>query len=100
MNIHSSGGQLGYQFVLGKRKRFTLDLVLIGPSLSFYKLNAKVTAEATIPENEALEALIELLKKQIPGFERVFEGEEVSKTGSFNTRFLGFRYLIHVGYRF
>lgn len=98
LNIHSLGGQLGYQFVIARR--FTVDLILIGPSLSFYKLNVQVASEATIPEDEALEAVLELIKELVPGFERVFEGEELSVSGTLNTRFLGFRYLIHVGYRF
>ena len=54
------------------------------------------------PEDEALffEELNALLADKIPGYDQVIEPGEFGRTGSFNTTTVGFRYMIHLGYRF
>lgn len=90
---------MGYQFVFWDR--IALDLVLIGPGIANY--NAKVGLDTTMSEeDEALffEAINEYLTDKFPAFNQVIEPGELEKRGSFNTTTAGFRYLIHLGYRF
>jgi len=98
-NIHTIGFQLGYQFIFWDR--LALDLVLIGPGIANY--STKVGLDTSLsPEDEALffEALNEFLSDKIPGYDQVIEPGEFEKNGSFNTTTFGFRYMIHLGYRF
>jgi hypothetical protein len=48
-NFHNVEFQLGYQFIFGKR--VTLDLILFGPSVSWY--NVKLDLESNLEPNEA-----------------------------------------------
>ena len=99
LNIHTIGFQLGYQFIFWDR--MALDLVLIGPGIANY--NAKVGLDTSLsPEDETLffEELNALLADKIPGYDQVIEPGEFGRTGSFNTTTAGFRYMIHLGYKF
>lgn len=99
LNFHTIGFQLGYQFIFWDR--IALDLVLIGPGIANY--GAKVGIDTSMsPEDEALffEELNNYLTDKIPGFDQVIEPGEFERRGSFNTTTAGFRYLIHLGYRF
>ncbi|MBK9105372.1 MAG: DUF3575 domain-containing protein [Saprospiraceae bacterium] len=93
------GAQLGYQFVLWKR--VALDFVLIGPSVAWYSLNAKLDTNLEADDESALYAKIdEILSERFPGYTFVLDDVDFKKTGSTNTRSFGFRYTIHLGYRF
>jgi hypothetical protein len=99
LNFHTVGFQLGYQFIFWDR--MALDLVLIGPGIANY--SAKIGLDTSLsPEDEALffEELNALLADKIPGYDQVIEPGEFGRTGSFNTTTVGFRYMIHLGYRF
>jgi hypothetical protein len=99
LNFHTIGFQLGYQFIFWDR--VALDLVLIGPGIANY--SAKIGLDTSMsPEDEALffEELNALLADKIPGYDQVIEPGEFGRTGSFNTTTVGFRYMIHLGYRF
>lgn len=98
-NVHTVGIQLGYQFIFWDR--MALDLVLIGPGIGNY--STKVDLNTTMsPEDEALffESLNEFLSDKIPGYDQVIEPGEFEKNGSFNATTFGFRYMIHLGYKF
>jgi hypothetical protein len=99
LTIHTVGFQLGYQFIFWDR--LALDLVLIGPGLANY--SSKVGLDTSLsPEDEALffQELNQFLEDKIPGYDQVIETGEFAKKGSFNTTTVGFRYMIHLGYRF
>lgn len=99
LNFHTIGFQLGYQFIFWDR--VALDLVLIGPGIANY--SAKVGLDTSMsPEDEALffQELNEFLADKIPGYDQVIEPGEFERKGSFNTTTAGFRYMIHLGYRF
>ena len=99
LNIHTIGGQLGYQFVFWRR--LALDLVLIGPGVGFYGF--KVKLDTTLePDDEALffQTLNDAIKDKFPGYDLVIESGEFEKKGSAKTTTLGFRYMIHIGFRF
>ncbi len=99
LSIHTIGGQLGYQFVFWRR--LVVDLVLIGPGVGFYGL--KVDLDTSLaPDEESLffQILNDALKEKFPGYDLVIESGEFTKNGSVSLRTLGFRYMIHLGFRF
>ena len=99
LNIHSFGFQLGYQFVFWDR--MTLDLVMIGPGMGLYKVNAKFDSNLTTEEREQLqEVLTDALENKFPGMDFVFDGKELDANGALNVTSLGYRYIVHIGFRF
>ena len=50
--------------------------------------------------NKQITFLNEFLSDKFPAYNQVIEPGEFEKKGSFNTTTAGFRYLIHLGYRF
>lgn len=99
LNILSGGVELGYQFII--KERLSIDLVFMGPALSVYTtkmtLGGKIDADK---ENEYLQAIYDVLKNTIPGFDKlVHEGQVTSSGTNFSLGF-GLRYLIQIGYRF
>lgn len=98
LRVHNFGAQLGYQFVFNDR--WTIDLVLIGPSFSNYRAKFKMEGDFTFdPEDIQNEYLLELID-QFPILEDVLSGEEVDAKGKVDTWALGYRYQFLVGYRF
>ncbi len=98
-NINTVGIQLGYQFIFWDR--MALDLILIGPGVGFYGAKVKLDTDLSA-EDEALffDKLNEYLADKIPGYDKVISEGELSKNGSFDVTSLGFRYMIHLGYKF
>lgn len=93
------GVQLGYQFVLWKR--VALDLLLIGPGVANYSLEAKLNTTLDVGDEEALyEKINEILNEKFPGYTFAIDDVDFKKTGTANTTTLGYRYVIHLGFRF
>jgi hypothetical protein len=99
LRIHSIGGELGYQFQLGKR--LMLDLTVFGPGIGFYKVEANSNTNLS-PEDERLlyEKINEILSEKFPGFSNVITGDGFERTGSSNTIGYGYRFMLNIGYRF
>ena len=98
-SIHTVGMEMGYQFVFWNR--VTLDMVLIGPGLGFYDVKAKLEGNLDEEDKEQLyEALTELITQKFPGMNFVFADDELDGNGALRTTSIGFRYLIHIGFRF
>ncbi len=99
LNINTLGGQLGYQFIFWRR--LVVDLVLIGPGVGFYGLNVNLDTSLA-PDDESLffQTLNDALKDKFPGYDLVIESGEFEKKGSVRATTLGFRYMIHIGFRF
>jgi hypothetical protein len=99
LNIHTLGGQLGYQFIFWRR--LAVDLVLIGPGIGYYGLDVKLDTSLE-PDDESLffQTLNDALKEKFPGYDLVIEPGEFQKKGSASITTLGFRYMIHIGFRF
>jgi hypothetical protein len=98
-NVHTIGCQLGYQFVLWKR--ITLDMVLIGPGLGSYDLETVIDGSLNTSEKgELIDAVQQLLTQRFPGMNFVFSDKEIKADGVMRTWTVGFRYVIHVGFRF
>lgn len=97
--IHTFGGELGYQFVLWKR--FSIDLVLIGPGVSVYKVNAKFGGDLTEEQRAQLrEAVQDILTQRFPGMNYVLGDKELNANGALKTTSVGFRYIVHIGFVF
>jgi hypothetical protein len=99
LNINMIGAQLGYQFVI--KKRLAIDLILMGPGVWFYNLKTTVSTTLT-PDDESLlfQKINEILAAKLPGHEILLKPGEFQKTGSVRASSPGFRYIIHLGFRF
>jgi hypothetical protein len=96
LNIHSVGGELGYQFILWKR--VSLDFVLFGPGVASYQAKTRLSTDLDAADQEELFQLInDFLAEKIPGYSFVIDDEEYEKSGTSSTTALGFRYMIHLG---
>jgi hypothetical protein len=101
LNIGTIGGELGYQFLLGKKKRFSVDMVLFGPGIAHYKLKTKINTDlSTEDENLVFDNLNDMIHERFPGMNRVIDGEGVQRTGNSNVTDMGYRYMVMIGYRF
>jgi len=99
LNIHTVGCELGYQFVLWKR--VALDFILIGPGLANYSI--KTTINTTLDADdqaELFQKINDALANKIPGYSFVIDDQEYKKSGRTKTTSFGFRYMIHLGFRF
>ena len=99
LNIHTIGFELGYQFVFWNR--LSVDLLLIGPGIGFYGIDAKLdTSLNPEDENAFFEALNSILSEKIPGYDRVIGSGALKGSGSVRTTDVGFRYMVMLGFRF
>lgn len=99
VNFFNIGGELGYQFVLGKR--WTIDAVVFGPAITSYYFNAKLASDIPgLDTNEALQAAIDALKEKFPKLNDLTGDQGINKKGTEAFWGIGFRYNISVGFRF
>jgi len=97
--VASVGAEMGYQFIFWKR--VTLEIIFIGPGLASYNLKTKFDTTLDQEDEEALfQKINDFLSEKIPGYSLVIDDSEFTRTGSTNTTTLGFRYVVHAGYRF
>jgi hypothetical protein len=93
------GLELGYQFVFWKR--WTLDLVMIGPSVSYYGGKTAITGSLDAGQiQEANEALYDKLMEKYPAFQYMSLNKSYQQTGKLDVFRMGFRYLVQIGFRF
>jgi hypothetical protein len=99
LNAHFIGAQLGYQFVFWDR--LSVDMVLMGPGLWFFKVNSSFDT-TLLPEDETmlLEQLNEMLQEKFPGSDFVIKGGDFEAKRNSTTSTVGFRYMINIGFRF
>lgn len=95
----SLGFELGYQFVFWDR--LSLDLILVGPSLSYYNGNISVETNIELDkESETYQRLHDLILDKYPWLETFIELDAINSGGKFDATGIGFRYVIQIGYRF
>ena len=100
MDFFNIGAELGYQFVIIKN-RFVIDCVLAGPSLSNYNFNVKFNGSVNASDNEHLQDILNAIIDKYPGLKFLTNGPKtVSTSGVSNSWASGFRWAIHIGYRF
>jgi hypothetical protein len=101
LNILSLGAELGYQFVI--KKRLTIDLIFMGPSLSMYNyklgLESKLTPGEDIDE-EYLQGVQDALYGLFPGLEKLVDKQLIDENGVSTSIGFGLRYMVQIGYRF
>jgi Protein of unknown function (DUF3575) len=99
-NIHTFGAEMGYQFVLWK-DRLALDFVLIGPGVSKYSIKSNIIGNLSPADRgELLEAIQQLISQKYPGMDYVIGDKQFDAQGNLSTWNTGFRYIIHIGFRF
>ncbi len=99
LNIISAGVELGYQFII--KERLSIDLIFMGPSLSMYTNQLSLGATGNIDVDDGyLQAIYEMLKNTIPGFDELVMDGKVTNSGTNFSMGFGLRYMIQVGYRF
>lgn len=94
------GVELGYQFVFWKR--WTLDLVLVGPSISYYGGKTEITGNLDGSQVQQVnEALYDKLLERFPGITAFSTtGKTFQQTGKLDVFRMGFRYLVQIGFHF
>jgi len=101
IRIYNVGLELGYQFNI--KNRFTIDLILVGPSYGGYRVNMDVAGGVQPPDDdldETLEALRDILFAKYPWLETLIDEGEVDVRGNKTHWGMGFRYVLQIGYRF
>ena len=100
-NINTFGFEMGYQLILWKR--LSLDMVLVGPGLGFYKYKASFTDNLNLSaedKEQLFEALKQRLTQRFPGMNFVISDQNIDADGVIKTRNIGYRYIVHIGYTF
>jgi hypothetical protein len=98
IGITSLGAQLGYQFVFNDR--WSLDLVLIGPSYSRYNFKTQLSGDYEFSEEDVENEILQELINRYPALDDFLDGKELSSSGTLDTWALGYKYQFLVGYRF
>jgi hypothetical protein len=98
MNFLNLGGEVGYQFVI--KNRFVIDCVIFGPAISSYYFNIKLAGSTSGDQDDQVQAILDALKNKFPFLKDASSSDGASKSGISNFWSLGFRYAIHIGYRF
>ncbi|MDZ7604977.1 MAG: DUF3575 domain-containing protein [Cyclobacteriaceae bacterium] len=96
--ILNIGFELGYQFVINNR--WSLDFVVVGPSVSNYRAKIKLDGEYTFDKEDIQNEIILKLLDRFPLLEDVLTDKEVSSNGVLDSWAYGWRYQLLVGYHF
>lgn len=98
-DMMSLGVQLGYQFII--KKRFSIDLILMGPSYTFYTLDNSFDFGTAVDENsDVYQRIKEIYEKLVPGADLVLDDVDFRSSGRVKFRTAGFRYGIQFGFVF
>lgn len=98
-SMTSIGFELGYQFVFWDK--LTLDMILIGPSFSYYNGKVKVSGEIDLnEESEAYDYVKEQIKEKYPWMKTFVDLDAINAGGRFDAPGVGFRYVIMLGFHF
>ncbi len=94
----SFGFQLGYQFVF--YDRFSLDICILGPSVSQYNVKMKLSGELNTAEIDFIQDAVELMQDNYPVTKVIFKEFEMNGSGRTSKLFYGYRYYMTIGYAF
>jgi hypothetical protein len=99
LNILNLGGMLGYQFIFWKR--VSLDLLLFGPSVSYYSGELGISGDLDPDEIQIIDQeLVDKLLERFPALGNLFSNEDLKFTGTKASLGIGFRYSIQLGFHF
>jgi hypothetical protein len=94
----SLGLELGYQFLFWDR--MTVDLILVGPSVSYYSAKVSLTGELGIEDDGDLRYIKDQILEKYPWMDTFIELDAINTKGGFDSFAMGFRYVVQVGYHF
>jgi|SRR5947209_14579312 len=100
-NINTVGFELGYQLIVWKH--LSLDMVLVGPGLGFYKYSASFAGATNLTpaaKEQLRDALEQLVVQKFPGMNYVFSDKKIDADGVLKTSAVGYRYIMHIGFAF
>jgi hypothetical protein len=99
LQMFNMGFELGYQFIFWER--FTLDLLLFGPSVSIYDKNLELIGNIDKADIEQIdEELAQLLIDRYPALNYLLGGEKTTFSQSNIKLGTGFRYSVQIGFHF
>lgn len=99
LNLLTVGGQMGYQFLFGKH--WAVDMVMFGPGLGFYNFNVKLNTTLKKEQQSFLfRTLSDFVGQYIPAYAKLNNEGEIEASGNSRSVGWGYRYVIHLGYRF
>jgi hypothetical protein len=99
MNIVNLGMMLGYQFIFWKR--FTIDMLLFGPSISYYSGDLRISGTLDSDQIKNIDKeVVDKLLKRFPFLGTLFSADGLEFTGSRASISIGFRYSIQLGVHF
>jgi len=99
MNMVNLGFELGYQFIFAKR--FSLDLLMFGPSITGYSGNLGITGNLNSDLGDKIdEELAAELKEHFPALGYLFSDEDETFSTSKIVISSWFRYSVQFGYHF
>jgi len=96
VNMINLGFEIGYQFIFWKR--FSIDLLMFGPSLSGYTGKLDVTGDLDLALID--EELAAKLAERFPALGHIFKGESATFTNSKFELTSWFRYSMQFGFAF
>ncbi|MCK5856485.1 MAG: hypothetical protein KAG64_03285 [Bacteroidales bacterium] len=97
--MYNLGLQLGYQFII--KDRFSIDLILMGPSYSYYDMDLKLRFDTDIdPDDPFYKELLEKISESSPLLEQFLKNQSFEASGRLKFSYYGFRYGIQLGYHF
>lgn len=99
LNVVNLGVNLGYQFIFWKR--FSVDLLMFGPSLSYYTGTLGIDGNLDPGQIQDLdEDLVNALLEQFPWLGALFTPQKLEFTGSRTKLSAGLRFSIQFGFHF
>jgi len=99
MNMINLGFELGYQFIFAKK--FSLDLLMFGPSITGYSGNFEITGNLNSDLGDKIdEELAAKLKERFPALGYLFSDEDTTFSTSKIVVSSWFRYSVQLGYHF
>jgi hypothetical protein len=96
--IFNVGFQLGYQFMFNNR--WTVDLILIGPSISNYRYNISLGGNYTFDKEDIQNEIILALIDKFPLLDDLISDKEANGSGKLDAWSYGYRYQLLIGYHF
>jgi len=95
----SLGMELGYQFLFWDK--MTVDLILVGPSVSYYNAKINLTGELGIDDEDgSYQYLKDQILNKYPWLESFVDLGAINTGGKFDSFGMGFRYVVQIGYHF
>jgi len=99
LNMLNLGFNIGYQFIFWKR--FTIDLLMFGPSLTYYTRQLEITGNLDTDQIDQIDQeFADKLLKKFPAIGYLFSGETTTFSGSNVHLGAGLRYSIQFGLHF